>query len=147
MLGTYTAARIFSKCKRERKKTLIHFSMNVLQYNQYHQHHMKLGLLKKKCVETVLLHFYTVSSEIRLSKMCSLSISPSPLLIFWHLALQEQLLPECCIFLWFKTRISSVTPLLTLSDIQQFYSPVAKPPICCLSTLSMQTDFNKLKHP
>lgn len=51
--------------------------MNVLQYSLYHQHRRKLDLLRKWCVEAVLLHFYTVSSEMHLSKMCFLSISPS----------------------------------------------------------------------
>lgn len=51
--------------------------MNVLQYNQYHQHQRKMDLLRKWCVEAVLLHFFTASSEICPSKMCFLSISSS----------------------------------------------------------------------
>lgn len=80
MSGAYVTARMFSKCKREKKKkkiTLIYFSMNVLQYNQYHQHQRKMDLLRKWCVEAVLLHFFTASSEICPSKMCFLSISSS----------------------------------------------------------------------
>lgn len=39
------------------QRCLIHFSINTLHYNQYHQYQMKLDRLRKWCVEAVLSHF------------------------------------------------------------------------------------------
>lgn len=42
--------------KKNPKQPLIHFSVNILHYNQYHQYQMKLDPLRKWCVEAVLSH-------------------------------------------------------------------------------------------
>lgn len=137
MSGAYVTARMFSKCKREKKKEKNNFNLFFYECpaiqpvsSASEEDGSPQEMVCRSCSVTFL---YSQFWDLPFQNVFSFNLFLSPCWYFGIWPCRISCFPEWCMFLRFKTRISSVPPLLTLSDIQQFYSPVAKPPICCLS--------------